>query len=93
MICQSEQAEQEQEEEDGVYFSYFHCHWQGKKGLEALAVERLVIISGSHLESKGGDRQWPLQEDDSLGSTDVGWLEKQRVPGAAAEPLSLLWKH
>lgn len=83
MICQSERAEQEEEEEGNlVYFSYFSFHWRGTKGSEALAVQRLVIISASHLKSKGGDRQWPRQEHDSLGPTDVGWLEKQRVRGA-----------
>lgn len=86
-------GEEEEEEGNLGYFSSFSFHWRGTKASEALAVQRLLIISASHLKSKGGDRQWPRQEEDSLGSTDVGWWEKQRVRRPGAQPRSLLWKH
>lgn len=49
--------------------------------LDTVAVQRPVILSVRHLKSKAGDQQWRHQEDDNLGSTDVGDLEKQRVRG------------
>lgn len=63
-----------------LYSSYYRFRRQGTIGMDTVAIQRSVVISVSHFKSKGSDQQWPRQEE-NLGRTDVGDLEKQHVKG------------